>query len=271
MNEMTIQEAGYMILQKYYCDFPLNNPAAFVLGNVQSKKRSLKEGLNDSTTAVNTKANATSGMKIYNLDGTIGLQETKIDMPDNGNHGGHGNVMDKSIIEQSKKVLASANARSKKRKEQEQSANDKYYDELEWERHCRKRKARLELATEKAFERLQRFEGLVNIPSHSSKHGKRKGQDYSRSNNIMDAQEAATVLFPSLARPLQKYLRTTRQHLHYSLANTTSHLSECFEHGLSHRAFLQRYLRPRPSLSYLGGFGTQFSVLYVHFEHTSFL
>jgi len=66
----------------------------------------------------------------------------------------------------------------------------------------------------------------------------------------MDAQEAATVLFPSLARPLQKYLRTTRQHLHYSLANTTSHLSECFEHGLSHRAFLQRYLRPRPSLSY---------------------
>ena len=57
-------------------------------------------------------------------------------------------------------------------------------------------------------------------------------------------------MFPSIARPLQKYLRTTRQHLHYSLSNTTGHLSESLHQGISYRSFLKRYFSPRPQLAY---------------------
>lgn len=225
LNGMTIQEAAYFILQNYYKDFPLNNPAAYILGNVSSKRKNL----NNSSTMLNTKANidmSKADFKIYNLDGTAGNKN-------DGN--GTNQELDGSVLEQSKKVLATASARSRKR-ENEQNATDRYYDQLEWERHTRKRKCRLELAAEKAFDKITRYE------------------NYSRRNqnqtNIMDANEAATVLFPSIARSLQKYLRTTRQHLHYSLASTTTHLSDSFKNGLSYRAFLQRYFKPRPNIAY---------------------
>ena len=65
-----------------------------------------------------------------------------------------------------------------------------FYDQLEWERHCRKRKARLECATEDAFSHVMRHEGHTsrkNIRRQLDKNGDRYPP------NIMDANEAATV------------------------------------------------------------------------------
>lgn len=234
LNKMTIQEAAYMILQNYYRDFPLNNPAAMLVGGSSNRKKmgggSGRDGLNDSTTANNTQANmniSSKDFKVYNLDSK-----------------NTGSNTDDNIVEQSKQVIAAATA---KKREAQHAANERYYDQLEWERHCRKRKARLECATEDAFSHVMRHEGHTsrkNIRRQLDKNGDRYPP------NIMDANEAATVLFPSIARPLQKYLRTTRQHLHYSLSNTTGHLSESLHHGISYRSFLKRYFSPRPQLAY---------------------
>ena len=65
-----------------------------------------------------------------------------------------------------------------------------FHDQLEWERHCRKRKARLECATEDAFSHVMRHEGHTsrkNLRRHLDKNGDRYPP------NIMDANEAATV------------------------------------------------------------------------------
>ena len=286
LGEITIQEAAYLLLQNYYRDFPLNNPAAFVMGNVSSKKKANHHLHNDSTTVNNTKLNAQMSQlspqefKIYNLDSAGALNAnhrnqnvtgaSMLSEQTNRNEAFNTELEASNLaIEQSKKVLQA----SRDRKSKKDDVNDLYYDQLEWERHIRKRKCRLEISAEKTFEKLVRRENHLGSHNHGNgfsdhftsnfdpqskkyrKHGSRNYHGHGRGDheghkNIMDANEAATVLFPSLARPLQKYLRTTRQHLHYSLASTTSHLSQSFQHGLSYRAFMQRYLKPRPQLAY---------------------
>jgi len=277
LGEITIQEAAYLLLQNYYRDFPLNNPAAFVMGNVSSKKKANHHLHNDSTTVNNTKLNAQmsqlspkENFKIYNLDGNLNENHrnqnitgaSMLSEQTNRNEAFNTELEASNLaIEQSKKVLQA----TRDRKSKKDDVNDLYYDQLEWERHIRKRKCRLEISAEKTFEKLMRNENHHNI-GHSngfsdhfssnfdpqSKKYRKQGRHHNNDGhkNIMDSHEAATVLFPSLARPLQKYLRTTRQHLHYSLASTTSHLSESFRNGLSYRAFMQRYLKPRPQLAY---------------------
>lgn len=227
-NRMTIQEMAYQILCRYYVDFPLNNPAALLVGG-HSQKRKQARDLNDSTTQNNTQANiniSNKDFKVYNVDAK------------------GSNTDNDTIVEQSKQVIAAATA---KKRENAHAANERYYDSLEWERHCRKRKSRLECSAEDAFSHVNRHE------SHTSRKSLRRQLDKNGDRfppNIMDAQEAATVLFPSVARPLQKYLRTTRQHLHYSLSNTTQHLADSLKYGISYRAFLKRYFAPRPQLGY---------------------
>ena len=58
----------------------------------------------------------------------------------------------------------------------------------------------------------------------------------------MDPQEAAQAVFPSMARPLQKYLRITRQQPRYTMESVLQHLSNCISHDLSAKAFIERYL-----------------------------
>jgi len=53
---------------------------------------------------------------------------------------------------------------------------------------------------------------------------------------------AAQAMFPSIARPLQKYLRTTRQQPRYTGEAILNHLAMCVGHGLSARAFIEPYL-----------------------------
>jgi vang-like len=58
----------------------------------------------------------------------------------------------------------------------------------------------------------------------------------------MDPHEAAQAVFPSMARPLQKFLRVTRQQPRYTMESVLQHLATCISHDLSSKAFIERYL-----------------------------
>lgn len=111
------------------------------------------------------------------------------------------------------------------------SHNERFYEEHDYERRVKKRRARLITAAEEAFTHIKR---LHHEPGNNG--------------NGMDCHEAAQAVFPSLARALQKYLRVTRQQPRHSVDSILKHLSLCLSHDLSPRAFLERFLQPAPVL-----------------------
>lgn len=62
----------------------------------------------------------------------------------------------------------------------------------------------------------------------------------------MDPYEAAQAIFPSMARPLQKYLRITRQQPRHTVESILQHLAICLSHDLSARAFVEKFLVSSP-------------------------
>lgn len=104
------------------------------------------------------------------------------------------------------------------------SHNDRFYDELEYERRVRKRKARLMVAAEEAFTHIKKM------------------QDEQGPAIPMDPHEAAQAVFPSMARALQKYLRITRQQPKYTMENVLNHLALCINYDMSPKAFVERYM-----------------------------
>jgi vang-like len=125
---------------------------------------------------------------------------------------------------QSRAVLA-AHARRR-----DSSHNERFYEEHEYERRVKKRRARLITAAEEAFTHIKRIhnDGSSAIP--------------------LDPQEAAQSIFPSMARALQKYLRVTRQQPRHTVESILKHLAHCLKNDLSPRAFLEPYLVESPIL-----------------------
>ena len=84
----------------------------------------------------------------------------------------------------------------------------------------------------------------------------------------MDPYEAAQAIFPSMARPLQKYLRITRQQPRHTVESILQHLAICLSHDLSARAFGEKFLvaspvmqvctKPLPTLDLSNSFFTAF-------------
>ncbi len=64
----------------------------------------------------------------------------------------------------------------------------------------------------------------------------------------MESYEAAQAIFPTISRPLQKYLRATRQQPRHTVDSILEHLSACLSFDMSPRAFLERYLVSTPVL-----------------------
>ena len=62
----------------------------------------------------------------------------------------------------------------------------------------------------------------------------------------MDPYEAAQAIFPSMARPLQKYLRITRQQPRHTVDSILQHLAICLSHDMSARAFTEKFLVSAP-------------------------
>lgn len=125
---------------------------------------------------------------------------------------------------QSRAVLA-AHARRR-----DSSHNERFYEEHEYDRRVKKRRARLITAAEEAFTHIRRChnEPAPAIP--------------------LDPHEAAQAVFPSMARALQKYLRVTRQQPRHTVEDILRHLAHCLKHDMSPRAFLEPYLVESPLL-----------------------
>lgn len=149
-----------------------------------------------------SKKNAISSFKYYEVDGVNPAQNQS----------------------QSRAVLA-AHARRR-----DSSHNERFYEEHEYERRVKKRRARLITAAEEAFTHIKR---VHNEPAPAIP---------------LDPQEAAQAVFPSMARALQKYLRITRQQPRHTVESILRHLAHCLKHDLSPRAFLEQYLIESPIL-----------------------
>uniref|UniRef100_H2YB63 Vang-like protein n=1 Tax=Ciona savignyi TaxID=51511 RepID=H2YB63_CIOSA len=194
VGDLSIQRCSVWVLQKYYCDFPVYNPA---LMRIPSRSARMKHINNQN-------------FKVYDVDGKSG----------NDTQG------------QNRAILAAVARR------RDAGHNERYYEEAEYERRIRKRRARLVAATEDAFTHIRKAtEHEINSKGNSS-------------NSVMESELAAEAIFPALARSLQKYLRTTRQHQHYQVADIHKHLAFCIKNDMTPKAFLQRYINPGSYLTY---------------------
>nr|XP_061827375.1 vang-like protein 1 isoform X1 [Nerophis lumbriciformis] len=204
IGQLSIQNAALTILEYYYKDFPLHNPALLSA----SKHRAAKH---------------LAGLKVYNVDAlTARLRQYLWETPGNtaGAQPANGN--------QSQAAAAAA-------KRKDSAHNELYYEEADFERRVRKRKARLVVAVEEAFTHVRRM---------------KKEDERASPSDIMDVREAALAIFPSMARALQKYLRTTRRQHCHSMESIQKHLAFCLINNMSPKAFLETYLAPGPTLQY---------------------
>ncbi|CAL8236466.1 unnamed protein product [Boreogadus saida] len=113
---------------------------------------------------------------------------------------------------QSRAMIAAAARR------RDASHNELYYEEAEHERRVRKRKARLVVAVEEAFTHIKRMQ---------------EEEQKKAPGDVMDSREAAQAIFPSMARALQKYLRTTKQQHCHSMESIQKHLAFCVTHNMT--------------------------------------
>lgn len=194
LGQLSIQRAAVAILENYYRDFPVHNPALLTA----SKSRAAKH---------------LAGLKVYNVDGP-----------------GGNNAAAAGISQSQSRAMIAAAARRR-----DSSHNELYYEEAEHERRVRKRKARLVVAVEEAFTHIRRVQ---------------EEEQKSSPGDVMDPREAAQAIFPSMARALQKYLRTTRQQHCHSMESIQQHLAFCITHNMTPKAFLESYLTPGPTLQY---------------------
>lgn len=146
---------------------------------------------------------ASSSFKFYELDG----------------------VNNSQVQQAQSRAMLAAHARRR-----DSSHNERFYEEHEYERRVKKRRARLITAAEEAFTHIKRLHNdqAPAIP--------------------MDSHEAAQAIFPSMARALQKYLRVTRQQPRHSVEAILIHLANCLSHDLTPKAFLEPYLVTEPVL-----------------------
>ncbi|XP_045911320.1 vang-like protein 1 [Micropterus dolomieu] len=130
---------------------------------------------------------------------------------------------------QSRAMIAAAARR------RDTSHNELYYEDAEHERRVRKRRARLVVAVEEAFTHIKRMQ---------------EEEQKKAPGDVMDPREAAQAIFPSMARALQKYLRTTKQQHCHSMESIQQHLAFCITNNMTPKAFLESYLTPGPTLQY---------------------
>lgn len=77
---------------------------------------------------------------------------------------------------------------------------------------------RLVVAVEEAFTHVRRM---------------KKEDERATPSDIMDVHEAALAVFPSMARALQKYLRTTRRQHCHTMESIQKHLAFCLINNMS--------------------------------------
>jgi vang-like len=207
IGKMSIQRAAVWLLEQYYKDFPVYNPW---LENAHKRRINIDAALKtiNETNGGNGKSN--NSLKYYNIDSnTVG-----------------GDGDEKSV---KSKQLFSIPSRGH---------NDRYYEEYEYERRLRKRRARLLTTTEDAFTNIKRV-NLAAISSAASGSDKQQA-------TVMDPLEAAQAIFTPISRDLRRYLRITRQQPYFTRDSILSHLADCISYDMSPKSFLQRYFNSEP-------------------------
>ncbi|XP_063990845.1 vang-like protein 1 [Diachasmimorpha longicaudata] len=114
------------------------------------------------------------------------------------------------------------------------SHNERFYEEHDYERRVRKRRARLITAAEEAFAHIKRLHSEAELAPNPGP---------------MDPMEAAQAVFPSMARALQKYLRVTRQQPRHSVESILGRLARCLAQDAAPKAFLEPFFTASPVLS----------------------
>ena len=134
------------------------------------------------------------------------------------------------------------------------SHNERFYEEYEYERKLKKRKSRLVAAAEDAFTHIKRMQSTQQSKCVNESRFLKSIFDPAglfvghKEKAPMESYEAAQAIFPSLSKPLQKYLRITRQQPRHSVESILQHLSTCLSYDLSPRAFLEKYIITTPVL-----------------------
>jgi vang-like len=124
------------------------------------------------------------------------------------------------------------------------NANDRFYEEYEYERRLRKRRARLMTSTEEAFTHIKRISLETHHDTNTSTNT--DSTNVKASATLMDPFEAAQAVFTSIARDLRRYLRVTRQQPFFTRDSIVAHLANCLSYDMSPKSFLQRYLSAEP-------------------------
>nr|CAH8827205.1 unnamed protein product [Trichobilharzia regenti] len=226
-GEMSLQRAAVEVLQFYMLEFtaynPNQNPSVSSGGG---GKRSRRGG---SASAGN---GGGSKYKFYDVDsGGAGLTKSENGVT--------------YTVEQSAGAITAP------------SASVRLYEEIELEKRIRKRRMRLLLAVEEAFTHVKRLAaencnnrgsvvGVVEcdqtlVPFKNSRSNGRMSKLSCSTGKSLDPYEAAQAVFPTLIRPLQKYMRVTRQQARHPVDMVIDHLALCLAYGLSPHAFLERF------------------------------
>lgn len=95
----------------------------------------------------------------------------------------------------------------------------------------------------------------------------KKEDERATPSDIMDVHEAALAVFPSMARALQKYLRTTRRQHCHTMESIQKHLAFCLINNMSPKVTLISILREiEIILRYLKPY-FRFLQIKFHFDH----
>lgn len=226
-GEMSLQRAALEVLQFYMLEFTAYNPNQAPPGSSAiNGKRGRRTGTSSGGNGGGSK------YKFYDVDGGTDLTKSGTDVNYTVDQSGGGGTAP--------------------------SASARLYEEIEMEKRIRKRRMRLLLAVEEAFTHVKRL-AVENCDSGVSAAGVTGCEDgamttliSSRSNGriaksqcsagkSLDPYEAAQAVFPTLIRPLQKYMRATRQQSRHPVDMVIDHLALCLAYGLSPNAFLERF------------------------------
>lgn len=227
-GKMSIQRASLWLLENYYKDFVVYNPW---LENAHRKPRGGGQllQLEQEQSDENNKSTSKSKKRMLPRSGNV---STMIDDEDNRDN------VSMASKKNNKSLRTGLSTTSNNLVGGNFSANDRFYEEYEYERRLRKRRARLLTSTEEAFTHIKR----VHQPNGSMI----SGSNNNNINTIMDPYEAAQAIFTSIARDLRRYLRVTRQQPFYNRETIIQHLADCISYDMSPKSFLQRYLTAEP-------------------------
>ncbi|CAL8107435.1 unnamed protein product [Calicophoron daubneyi] len=223
-GEMSLQRAALEVLQFYMVEFMAYTPGQSVGGNGGGSKRA-RRGVCSGDQASGAGGGG-SKYKFYDVDSGGSVMDK--------NGSGAGYTMGQTNNNNGGGAVPSASAR--------------LYEELELEKRTRKRRMRLLLAVEEAFTHVRRLatetcvggSAQAMVPLNPQGNGLAFKNKYNAGKSL-DPYEAAQAVFPTLIRPLQKYMRVTRQQARHPVDMVIDHLALCLAYGLSPQAFLERF------------------------------